>query len=396
MTASMGRAFNTHGSTRLDRLIVAALVLCDLTGIVVDGARRTISTAPAVAGLGVVSLATAASFLWRRQRPLLVMVASIGGVIVGNSIHHPALVTQRTGAQFVLAVFGVASWGTHRRFDAIVPGVIAAIAALGTAMSGKGVVATLSIPLALVAAPWFAGYASRMRRQHLADVEQRLVRAEADRESRARRAVADERAKLARELHDVVAHHVSLIGVQAGAARVNLGSDNDRTRQALAHIETSSRAAVAEMRYLLDALTSEPGSATTAPPPTLAEFDTLCDGYRGAGLDVRRTVTGDIGTVPQIQAVALYRMVEEALTNVTRHSTASTCSVRLNVGDQATTLVVDDPGWRRPNTLTTEPGSGHGLTGIRQRVELLGGCSAIGPTSTGGFVVEAVIPLRSV
>ena len=391
MTVSLGRAINTQPSTRLDRLIVAAIAISDITGIVVDVARRTVAT-PAAVGLFAIALALGALFLHRRTRPLLVLSLAIVGVVVVGAIHHPALVTQRTGSQFVIAVFAVAAWGTHRWLDVLVPAAIGAVAAVGTAASGKGVAATLTLPLAVIAAPWFAGYASRLRRLHLEDVEQRLCRAEADREVEAHRAVAEERARLARELHDVVAHHVSLIGVQAGAARVNLGSDTDKTLQALTHIESSSRAAVVEMRQLLGTLTNPGGVPAVAPAPTLAEFDALCDGYRSCGLDVRRCGHGDIGAVPALQAVTLYRIVEEALTNITRHSTASTCSVQLDIVAHEATVTIGDPGWKRPTPRATEPGSGHGLIGIRQRVELFAGRAEIGPTATGGFVVKATIP----
>ena len=204
-------------------------------------------------------------------------------------------------------------------------------------------------------------------------------------------ALADERQRIARELHDVVAHHVSLIGVQAGAARTTLGRDDDGTRRALVGIESSSREAVREMRQLLDVLGGPDEAPALAPPPTAAEFVALCAGYRAAGLDVRCTSAGDLDAMPPLQALTLYRIVEEALTNVTRHSRARCCTVRLCADAHGCRATVSDPGPSHPRAPVPPPGAGRGLAGMRERVALFGGALVAGACDAG-FTVDASLP----
>jgi signal transduction histidine kinase len=222
-------------------------------------------------------------------------------------------------------------------------------------------------------------------------VEERLLAAEADREERARRAVADERARIARELHDVVAHHVSLIGVQAGAARTTLDRDGEATRRALSGIEASSREAVREMRRLLEVLDGDGSTPLTAPPGP-AEFDALAAGFAAAGLGVRCTRTGDPDGLGDLHALTLYRIAEEALTNVTRHSQARTCTLSLHVDERAARVVVRDPGPSHRRAPVPPPGAGRGLAGMRERVALFGGTLEAGPAAGAGFLVDATLP----
>ena len=185
--------------------------------------------------------------------------------------------------------------------------------------------------LVLVALPWVAGQAARSRRLYLEQVERRLVEAERDRDARAQRAALDERRHIARELHDVVAHHVSLIGVQAGAARVALGAGPDSTREALLAIERSSRSAVGEMRHLLDVLRADGGAAELESQPGLGRLDELIANFGDAGLQVTLRADGPLRGLSPLVDLCCYRIVEEALTNVTRHSTAAVATVDIRV-----------------------------------------------------------------
>ncbi|GAA4434208.1 hypothetical protein GCM10023169_41530 [Georgenia halophila] len=219
----------------------------------------------------------------------------------------------------------------------------------------------------------------------------------------ARRAVVDERLRIARELHDVVAHHVAVIGIQAGAARRVLGKDLDAATEALRTVEGSSRDAVGEMRSLLGVLRSETDTTRDrSPEPALADLACLSDEYRESGLDVDlqrvEETEGDLEHVPAPMALSLYRTVQESLANVVRHSTASHVLVTLRTGG----ATEDGPGWveaeivddgrSRPGT----EGSGYGLRGIRERVSLHGGDVEIGPRRTGdGWRVRARFPLRA-
>lgn len=246
----------------------------------------------------------------------------------------------------------------------------------------------------------------------------------------ARRAVVDERLRIARELHDVVAHHVSVIGIQAGAARRLLGRDPDGAAQALRTVESSSREAVGEMRSLLGVLREDddpqesgaPATPTRAPEPRLSDLDALVEEFASSGLEVELRFAddepGDLADVPDPIALSLYRTVQEALTNVLRHSTASQVQVTVRSGrDPSAQGPVDqEPGgpgsgaapspgpcWieaeivdsGRPRAGETS-GSGFGLRGIRERVALHGGEIEIGPRRTGaGWRVRARYRLRT-
>ncbi|MFD1716984.1 sensor histidine kinase [Georgenia deserti] len=218
----------------------------------------------------------------------------------------------------------------------------------------------------------------------------------------ARRAVVDERLRIARELHDVVAHHISVIGVQAGAARRVLGKDVDAATQALRTVETSSRDAVGEMRSLLGVLRSETEvERDRSPEPDLAGLEALAEEYRDSGLDVQlhraEETRGDLDLVPAPLALSIYRTVQESLTNVVRHSTATQALVTLRTwsdgeadGAWVEAEIVDDG---RPRTGTA--GSGFGLRGIRERIALHGGEVEIGPRRTGdGWRVRARFRVR--
>lgn len=212
-----------------------------------------------------------------------------------------------------------------------------------------------------------------------------------------RQAVDAERLRIARELHDVVAHHVSVIGVQAGAARRVLDKQPDTAREALAGIERSSRSAVSEMRALLSSLRS-PNEPDRAPTPGLTDVDVLISDYRSAGLTVELTTVGDLPpTTPDVPpgvGLAIYRTVQEALANVQRHSTATAASVvtrfgRHTDGAWAEVEILDEG---RPRTSGT--GTGLGLVGMRERVVVLGGEAEIGPRETGGFRVRIRLPFE--
>ncbi len=375
--------------------MAGGLLVADSVGLVVDAAGDRIDGVARIVGLAAVTLLLAAAFLWRRTRADRVLMIVVVGWFVALAIHDPPLVTQRSGVQIVLAVYAVASWSERRRLAVALPAALAALAALGTAGNGDGIVAVLSIPLAIVAAPWFAGYAARMRRHHLADVEERLRRAEDEVDERARLAVLEERARIARDVHDVVAHHVSLIGVQAGAARTALGrADESTTRGALADIESSSRDAVTEMRHLLDAIGADDavdGDDRREPAPDLAQFERLRDSYRRAGLVVEQSLSGSLDCLRPVEALALYRIAEEALTNVTRHSASASCCLVVHAEVHVALVRVTDAGPAK--TVTGDLGSGRGLIGMRQRVALFGGTLVAGPSDDGGWVVEATIPL---
>lgn len=230
----------------------------------------------------------------------------------------------------------------------------------------------------------------------------RARRAELNQEERARLAVAEERARIARELHDIVAHGVSVIAVQADAAEAVLPHDPDRAREPIDVIRSSSREVLDEMRRLLQLLRmADPeGDSTTghpAPQPGLDQLHDLVAGVASAGLPVtlhdHRPGT-ERASVPPSVALSAYRIVQEALTNVLKHSGPVATTVVLRQTDQALEVEVVNSAGTVP-TARSSGGSGHGLLGMRERVTLVGGQLDAGPRDTGGFSVHAVLPLQA-
>ncbi len=227
---------------------------------------------------------------------------------------------------------------------------------------------------------WVVGDYMRSRRQFFLDV---VARHRQEREQ----ATEDERLRIARELHDVVAHKVSLIAIQAGAARV---SGNSST-EALATIEQGARQTLAELNKLLGVLRKTPGAPELAPQPTLDAVDTLLKPAREAGLQATLKVIGEKRPLPEALDLSAYRIVQEAITNALKHANASRIEVTVDYGPDALALTISDNG----TGATNEPSTGHGLIGMRERVELFGGGLTTGSSSLGGFNVRATLPVKT-
>ncbi len=215
---------------------------------------------------------------------------------------------------------------------------------------------------------------------------------EARRRGEAKRAVAEERARIARELHDVVAHNVSLMVVQAVAAEDVFDTRPELSREALRAIETSGRAALGELRRLLGTVRPESGDNGNDPQPGLAQLEALAASMRAAGLDVSVRVSGESVQLPAGIDLSAYRIVQEALTNTLRHARASRACVNVRWSPDAVELEVIDDG--RGAAGGAFDGSGHGIVGMRERVALLEGTLTLGPGPQGGFRVFAVLPIE--
>jgi signal transduction histidine kinase len=242
----------------------------------------------------------------------------------------------------------------------------------------------------LLAASWLAGEALRARRQYLAELEARAERLERERETEAARAVAEEQARIARELHDVIAHNVSVMVVQAGAAEDVFDAQPERARAALRSIDTAGRQALAELRRLLGAV--RPEDAALEPQPSLAGLDARAQRLRASGLAVRLSVSGEPQALPAGVELSAYRIVQEALTNALRHARASEVRVALRYAGDALEVQVEDDGVG-PAPAAGAPG--RGLHGMRERAALTGGVLEAGPGERGGFRVRARLPLES-
>jgi signal transduction histidine kinase len=242
--------------------------------------------------------------------------------------------------------------------------------------------------LALTA--WILGDSMRYRRAYYAALEDRAARLEAERDAQAKVAAAAERARIARELHDVIAHNVSVMVVQADGAGYVLRSDPDRAAAAIAAISRTGRQALTEMRRLLGLLRAGDEAATLAPVPGLAQLRELLDQARTAGLSVSFSLEGVPRPLPEGAELAAYRVVQESLTNTRKHgglAAAAAVTLRYEADDLVVQVTDDGLG-----AAAVTDGAGHGLTGMRERIEVYGGTIQSGPLPTGGYQVMARLP----
>jgi signal transduction histidine kinase len=239
----------------------------------------------------------------------------------------------------------------------------------------------------LVAIAWLAGYALRERAERAEAAEGRARQAELERETAARIAVAEERARIARELHDVVAHAMSVIVLQVGAVRHRL--PDSEGKDVLADVERAGRQALAEMRRLLGAMRRDDDEPHLAPQPSLGTIDALLEHVRNAGLPVHLHLEGDTATLPAAIDLSAYRIVQEGLTNALKHARATRADVTVRYLPGALELEVCDDGDGRAKA----DGAGYGLVGIRERVKIYGGEMTAEPAPGRGFVLKARLPL---
>jgi signal transduction histidine kinase len=236
---------------------------------------------------------------------------------------------------------------------------------------------------------WLGGFAFRERDVQAAEAEERAAQAEREREAAARIAVAEERARIARELHDIVAHALSVMVLQVGAVRHKLTGLPDEDKEALEDVERTGRTALAEMRRLLGAMRDRSAGAELEPQPGLENLGALVARVRSAGLPVRLDVEGDPVALPRALDLSAYRIVQEGLTNVLKHADATHAEVLVRHGPDALRVEVRDDG----HGPARSDGLGHGLVGVRERVKLYGGEMTAGPANGGGFVLSASLRL---
>ena len=242
----------------------------------------------------------------------------------------------------------------------------------------------------LFAIGWLAGFALRERATQAEAAESRAAIAEREREAAARVAVAEERSRIARELHDIVAHSMSVMVLQVGAVRHNLGNGRDTDREALEGVERTGRSALAEMRRLLGAMRRDDDDIALAPQPGLGALDDLADQVARAGLPVYLHIDGKTRALPDGLDVSAYRIVQEGLTNALKHARASRADVTVRFGADDVFVEVRDDGVGAG----AANGTGHGLVGIRERVKIYGGEMSAAGADEGGFVLAARLPLQ--
>jgi signal transduction histidine kinase len=322
---------------------------------------------------------------FRRVRPLPVLLAMIGVMVVefaafgspeGFGVAVPPVIAVYTVADLEerrRALWGLASvvvlWTAWIAFDPV-----------DDTMT-KRVQGLLWLSPWIIA--WLIGSLVRSRRLYV----QGLVR---EREEKAATAVAEERNRIARELHDVIGHSVSVMTVQASAVRRLMREDQGRERAALETVESTGREALAEMRRMIGVLRGSDGAPDRTPPPTLAQLDRLVDTVRAAGLDVVVQTEGEPVPLPPGLDLTAYRLVQEALTNTLKHAAATRAAICLRYGDGVLTVAVRDDG-RGPEP-EAQPGTG--LLGMRERVAVYGGHLFAGTADGGGYELRAELPLE--
>ena len=364
---------------KLRRAITAYgdVLLADLVGVlfvveILSEARFADDRAGGI----VVALGFSASLAARRRAPLVALVAGVAVIVLSNQVGWPLADT----ATFLFG-FAVALYSTGRYADgrAAVIGAVVVAAALPLAVIEPGQpfsLADSAFIAIFIVGPWVGGRVVRRRQLRERGLQARAVALERDRDATAREAVIEERARIARELHDVVGHAVSVMLLQARGGRRLLASEPDETRRALDAIDHAGEQALVEMRRLLGVLRETDEEPALAPRPSLARIDELAAEVTGAGLPVQVTVEGEPFELPPGIDVSAYRIVQEALTNTLKHAGPARARVLVRYAPDELELEVLDDG---PGT-ANGGGPGHGLAGLRERVTIYGGELEAGPS----------------
>lgn len=371
----------------LDGLVVAAAV-GSVVGALIRQPEATgvaLWSESLTLGLAVLLLLGRRRFPFAAPAVMWVVCASLSfanGALIANS---PVVFAAGMGAALLLG---------NLRSDRL------ARAGLGLVVVGAAIVvehqpghdlATLVFTPLLFVIAWLSGHALRLRSTQTQAAEERAARAERERETATRLAVAQERARIARELHDVVAHALSVMVLQVGVVRRRTPAEQAESREALGNVERAGRAALTEMRRLLDAMRSEDDALELGPQPGLSDLTDLVDEVRSTGLDVRLTVRGEPAALPAVLDLSAYRIVQEGLTNALKHAHAQRVDVDVRIEPEDLSIEVRDDG-RGSATNGVDPG--YGLVGIRERVSLLGGEMSAGP-HPGGYLLQARLPCET-
>lgn len=337
--------------------------------------------------------------IWRRRFPYAVLITCTLVLVTAAAIQVPGLawtVNAWALAFYSAGVYGQERWRTPLRAIALASfmGVVVyQFVWLDQNTYRDSPAFLLIVPilanLLIGAATWWFSDEVRLSRERHAQLAARTLQLEQERELNARRAVLEERVRIARELHDVVAHHVSLMGVQAGAARRVLPSDPTKSEEMLNAIENTSREAVTELHRLLGFLRREEEDGL-APQPSLQQIDALLTQMRDAGLPVTLSIDGEPRPLPPGIDLSAFRIVQEALTNTLKHAGPARANVAIRYADRALEIEVSDDGIGAPNGSLL---AGNGMVGMRERVNLLGGRFDASPLPGAGFRVQASLPL---
>ena len=337
----------------------------------------------------VVAVLLEAALSVRRSLPLLPLLA----VIVVIQLNHTVLVGMAEGGTFMITlIIAIYSAGAHARGRVrVVAGLLVAgiipLAALDPHQPPQ--LSDWIFFFVFIGTPFVAGVVFSLRRQRDVEMTERATRAELEGKRQAAAAVSEERARIARELHDVVSHAISVVVIQARGGRRTLPAGADDTRTALDTIEEAGERALVEMRHLLEVLRTDEAETSLHPASGMDRIDTLVADVGHAGLPVEVVCEGDAYDLPPGLDLSAYRIVQEALTNVVKHAGAAQARVVLRYRPDELEIEVSDDG----DGTGAGGGSGYGLAGIRERVGLYGGQLLVGARPEGGYCLHARLPV---
>ena len=339
----------------------------------------------------IVALILSASLVWRVRFPTAVLALAAGGVVLSALV--PGSLDEATafGVYLVVVLYSV---GAHTEGARAVLGGVAVLALVPIAFvvdpDDRVTLGDVMYMLTLFGGPWLAGRAIGLRRIRERRLTEHALTLDRERERGSRAAVAEERARIARELHDVVAHAISVIVVQARGGRRSLRTDPDEADEAFEAIETTGRDALGEMRRLLGMLREADEELALLPQPSLRNLDVLVRQVNDAGLSVEVSVEGESAELPTGVDLAAYRIVQGALTNTLKHAGPATARVVVTYHPNLLELEIADTGAGAAG----EDNGGQGLIGMRERASLYGGAIEAGNETGGGFAVRASLPLE--
>ena len=370
----------------LDWLVALALGIIALVEI-------TSGVFPGPVGVAAAAqLAAIVPVAFRRVAPLAAIAISTAAILTSGIVYGLGN-SAADVATLLLLVYSVGRHTQGRRLQ--VGAAFALLFAAEPSIAGQTGPSEWAVNFIIAGGALGLGMAIRVQSERSISLAVAADRAQSEQEATAQAAVHEERARIARELHDVVAHNVGLIVLQAGGARSVLETDPERARTALAQVEETGRQTLTEMRHLVGILRVDEG-ADRQPLPRLELLPALVDEARAGGLTVDLEIEGSAVELPAGLDLAAYRLIQEALTNVRKHAPTSRAYVRLCYEPDRLRIEVSDdggpPGARRDTALEAS-GLGHGLIGMRERVQMYGGRMKAGPISGRGFRVEAVLPL---
>lgn len=374
--------------------IGVALLVGVVIGVAIDVSREADSTPPDALAYLLGAAIAALTLAWR-HRPLAVLLGSAALLLVYLALQYPGI---SPALALGVALYGAAVSGRARWAAAVAAFfLLGGVVVRGVREDEPILAVTVDMieKTSLMVVVVLLGVAVRAHRLHARAAARALAAERAERDRDAARRVAQERLRIARDLHDVLAHTIATVSVQAGVALDAVDSPTD-TRTALSAIRTAGRSATEELRATVDSLRAEedpdPGTVSRGPAPSLAQLDRLLAVAGGSGVRVELERTGEVRGLPQPVEVTAYRIVQESLTNIVRHADASRAWVAVRY--ERGTLVVDvvDDGLARADGSPGAGHGGHGIDGMRERVTALAGSFSAGPRPTGGFAVRAVLP----